>query len=172
MINTKTQPISGVSAGYENVIEELYPSIAMTGLGQFLNRLYESIPVPSKNVKLSYLLFVPPTLPLVLLWYFALKIGGSRYVVTNRAVKRLSSLGYRQLEEVPLDQIDQVVVDPDSRLEFFRTGDVRLVNAAGDTLLLLRGVPYPDRFRHVILEARDARRLVEASLAAINKRGA
>ena len=171
MITQKTQAISGVSSGYENVIEELYPSIAMTGLGQFLNQLYESIPVKINGVKLSYILFVLPTVPLALLGYFALKAGGSRYLVTNRAVKRLSSLGYRQLDEVPLAQIDQVTVDPDSRLPFFRTGDVRLVNAAGDTPLLLRGVPFPDRFKQVILEARDARRDVEASQAAISKRG-
>ena len=101
-------------------------------------------------------------MPLALLAYFALKLGGSRYLVTNRAVKRMASLGYRRSEEVPLEQIEQVVVDPDSRLAFFRTGDVRLVNAAGDTLLLLRGVPYPDRFRQVILEACDARQDVEA----------
>ena len=63
MITTKTQAISGVSPGYENIVEELYPSIAMTGLGQFLNQLYESIPFPSDNVKLSYFLFVPPTIP-------------------------------------------------------------------------------------------------------------
>ncbi len=170
MINQKTQAISGVSAGYENVIEELYPSIGMTGLGQVLNQLYESIPFPTNDVKLSYFLFVPPTLPLAVLWYFGMKVVGSRYIVTNRAVKRLAALGYRQLDEVPLGQIEQVTVDPDSRLAFFRTGDVRLVNAAGDTLLLLRGVPYPDRFQQVILEARDARRDVEASLAAISQR--
>ena len=171
MITTKTQAISGVSPGYENVVEELYPSIAMTGLGQFLNQLYESIPFPSDNVKLSYFLFVPPTIPLALLAYAGLKVAGSKYQVTNRAVKRMSSLGVRQLEEVLLTQIDQVVIDPDSRLPFFRTGDVRLVNAAGDTLMLLRGVPYPERFRKVILETRDARNQVAASLATINRRG-
>jgi hypothetical protein len=171
MINTKSQPISGVSSGYENIIEELYPSIAMTWLGQLLNQLYESIPFPSNNVKLSYFLFIPPTLPFALLAYFLLKLSGSRYQVTNRAVKRLSSLGYRQLDEAPLGQVEQIVVDPDSRLAFFRSGDVRLVDAAGDTLLLLRGVPYPDRFAQVILEIRDARKLTEASLATIGKRG-
>ena len=171
MITTKPQAISGVSSSYENVVEDLYPSIAMTGLGQFLNQLYESIPFPSDNLKLSYFLFVPITWPLALLGYFALKIGGSRYQVTNRSVKRFSALGIQQLEEVPLAQIDQVVIDPDSRQAFFRTGDIRLINAAGDTLTLLRGVPYPDRFRNVILETCQARKLVEASLAAINKRG-
>lgn len=171
MITTKTQPISGVSSGYENIVEELYPSIAMTGLGQALNQLYESIPLKINGIKLSHLLFVLPTMPLALLAYFALKLGGSRYAVTNRAVKRLAALGMRQLEAVPLQQIEQVLVDPDSRLPFFRTGDIRLVNAAGDTLLLLRGVPYPDRFQQVILETRDARQQVEASLATINQRG-
>jgi hypothetical protein len=170
MITQKTQAISGVSASYENVIEELYPSIAMTGLGQFLNQLYESIPAKIGGIKISHLLFVLPTAPLALLWYLILKVAGSRYVVTNRAVKRLASLGYRQLEEVPLAQVESVEVDPDSRLTFFRTGDVRLVNAAGDTLMLLRGVQYPDRFRQVILEARDARVQVEAALATIGKR--
>lgn len=171
MITTKTQPISGVSTGYENVIEELYPSIAMTGLGQVLNQLYESIPQKINGIKLSHILFVLPTMPLALLAYFLLKLGGSRYLVTNRAVKRMAALGMRQLEEVPLTQIEQVTVDPDSRLSFFRTGDIRLVNAVGDTVLLLRGVPYPDRFAQVIREARDARQQVEASLATINQRG-
>jgi len=171
MITTKTQPIAGVSSGYENVIEELYPSISMTGLGQFLNQLYESMPVSLNGIKLSHVLFVLPTMPLGLLTYFLLKIGGTKYLITNRAVKRMASLGTRQIEEVPLAQIDQVVIDPDSRLAFFRTGDVRLVNSAGDTLLLLRGVPYPDRFRQVILEARDARKYVAASLATIANRG-
>ncbi len=171
MITTKPQPISGVSSNYENILEDLYPSIALTGLGQSLNGLYESIPLKINGVKLSYILFVLPTMPLALLAYFLMKLSGSRYVITNRAVKRLAALGYRQLEEAPLSQISQVTVDPDSRLDFFRTGDVRLTNAGGDTLLLLRGVPYPDRFAQVILEARDARKYVEASLATISKRG-
>lgn len=170
MTTKKPQAIAGVSSTYENVVEELFPSIAMTGLGRFLNQLYECLPVGVGQCKLSHLLFVPPTLPLALLGYLLLKVGGSRYVVTNRAVKRLKSLGNHLLEEAPLSQVARVAVDPDSRLSFFRTGDVRLSNAEGDTLLLLRGVPYPDRFCQVICETRDARRQVESSLAAIRAR--
>jgi hypothetical protein len=169
MSTKKPQAISGVSSTYENVIEDVYPSIASTGLGQLLNTLYESIPGVGE-VKLSYLLFVPPTLPLALLAYFLIKIGGSKYVVTNRAVKVTTFLGGRTQEEAPLAQIEQVTVDPDSRLAFFRSGDVRLTNAAGDTLLLLRGVQYPDRLVQVIVETRDARKQVEASLATIRAR--
>lgn len=170
MLTKKPQAISGVSANYENVIEELYPSIAMTPIGQLLHALYESVPLGIGQFKLSYLLFIPPTIPIALLVFFWLKVFGTRYVVTNRAVKRVQSLGVRMLNEAPLAQIDQLTVDPDSRLPFFRTGDVRLSDAKGDTLLLLRGVPYPDRFRQVILETRDARRLTESSLNTIRNR--
>lgn len=70
--------------------------------------------------------------------YLLLKVTGVKYVVTNRAVKRVQAMGYRLLDETPLANIAQVTVDPDSRLAFYRTGDVRLTNAAGDTLQLLR----------------------------------
>lgn len=169
MLTKKPQAVAGVSSNYENVVEELYPSIGMTGLGQLLNSLYESLPGVGQ-VRLSYLIFVPPTWPLALLAYFWLKVFGSRYVVTNRAVKRFPVLGIRLLEQVPLENIARVTVDPDSRLAFFRSGDVRLSGAAGETLLLLRGVPYPDRFAQVIEETRSARSLTEASMATIRAR--
>jgi hypothetical protein len=134
-----------------------------------LNGLYESIPVGVGNFKLSHL-FVLVTWPFALLGYLLMKVGGSRYVVTNRAIKRRVAIGDKLLDDVPLANIDRVTVDPDSRLAFFKTGDVRLSGASGDTLLLLRGVPYPDRFCQVINEARDARSQVAASLATMNAR--
>ncbi|OYW16872.1 MAG: hypothetical protein B7Z55_13680 [Planctomycetales bacterium 12-60-4] len=170
MLTKKPQAIAGVSSNYENVVEELYPSITSTWLGQFLNSLYESIPLGGP-FKLSYL-FVAVTWPLALLGYLALKVAGSKYVLTNRAVKRLPVLGIKLLEEVPLSQLDRVTVDPDSRLGFFKTGDVRLSSADGGTLMLIRGVPYPDRFCQVIDEMRDARRFTEDSLNVIRGRKA
>lgn len=170
MLTKKPQAIAGVASGYESIIEELYPSIGGTWLGQLLNGLYESIPVGVGNIKLSHLIFVPVTWPFALLGYFAMKVFGSRYVVTNRSIKRRVAVGNKLLDDVPLANIDRVTVDPDSRLAFFRTGDVRLSSAAGDTLLLLRGVPYPDRFCQVINEARDARSYVESSLATMQAR--
>jgi len=169
MLTKKPQAVAGVSATYENVIEELYPSITSTWLGQLLNSLYESLPGYGQ-VRLSYLLFIPFTWPLALVGYFAMKVFGSKYVVTNRAVKRYPVMGVQLLEEAPLAKIDRVTVDPDSRLYFFRTGDVRLSSADGSTLMLIRGVPYPERFCQVILETRDARKEVEASLNTIRSR--
>ena len=169
MLTQKVQAISGVSPDFESVVEELYPSIACTSLGELLNRLYESIPIKIWGVKISYV-FALITAPLGALVYLVLKVVGTRYVITNRGVKRVSSLGIRLLESVPLAQIADVSIDPDSRQTFYKTGDIRLTNSAGGTLLLLRGVPYPDRYRQVILETRDARGMVAASLARIQSR--
>ncbi|HET6422539.1 MAG TPA: hypothetical protein VFG20_02575 [Planctomycetaceae bacterium] len=170
MLTKKPQAISGVSPKSESVIEELYPSMATTGLGQLLHGLYESIPVGIGNIKLSHLLFVPPTIPFALLLYFGLKVFGSKYVVTNRAVKIGPAMGLKIDNEVTLDRVTSVSVDPDSRLAFFRSGDVRLTGSAGDTLMLLRGVPYPDRFAQVITEAVQAQQMVSSSLNTIRNR--
>lgn len=169
MLTQKAQAISGVSPGFESIVEEMYPSIACTALGEFLNRLYECIPVKIWGVKISYI-FALLTAPLGILIYLGLKLVGSRYTITNRSVNRVTSLGIRLLESVPLTQVASVSIDPDSRQTFFRTGDVRLTNANGDTLMLMRGIPYPERFQQVILETRDARSQVAASLARIQAR--
>lgn len=169
MLTKKVQAISGVSPQFESVVEEMYPSIACTGLGDFLNRLYECVPVKIWGVKASNILALP-TAPIGIALYLGLKVFGSRYTVTNRAVNRVTALGVRMLESVPLAQIAQVSIDPDSRQSFYRTADVRLTNAAGDTLMLMRGIPYPERFQQVILETRDARGLVASSLARIQAR--
>lgn len=169
MLTKKVQAISGVSPQFESVVEEMYPSIACTGIGQFLNALYECIPVKIWGIKVSHV-FALLTAPLAVLLYLGLKVVGSRYTVTNRSVDRVSALGIRKLESVSLTEIADVSVDPDSRQSFYRTGDVRLSNAAGDTLMLMRGIPYPDRFRQVILETCDARSQVARSLAQIQAR--
>jgi hypothetical protein len=169
MLTKKVQAISGVSPQFESVVEELYPSIACTVIGEFLNRLYECVPVRIWGVKVSNLLALP-TAPIAVAVYLLLKVFGTRYTITNRAVNRVSSLGIRLLESVPLAQIAQASIDPDSRQEFYGTGDVRLTNSTGDTLMLIRGVPYPERFQQVILETRDARGQVAASLAQIQAR--
>ncbi len=169
MLTKKQQAISGVSPEFESVVEELYPSIAATGIGEALNRLYECIPLRIWGIKVSHV-FALITAPIAALIYLLMKVGGSRYVVTNRAVKRMSSLGFRLIESVPLSQVAVVSIDPDSRQSFYKTGDVRLSSASGDTLLLLRGVPYPERFQQVILETRDAKSQVASSLARIQAR--
>ena len=59
----KPQAISGVSAGYESIIETLYPSIAASGIGRAIGRAMDSIPLRIWGVPLSYLLFGPLLAP-------------------------------------------------------------------------------------------------------------
>ncbi len=170
MLTKKPQAISGVSPDHETVIEELYPSIAMTPVGDFINRVLGSIPNRVWGLKISNLLFGLALAPLAATVYLWMKVFGSRYVLTNRVVKRVDSMGFRQHESIPLSQIVTATVDPDSRMEFYQTGDVRLSGAGGQSLLLLRGVPRPERFCQVIQEAVDAKRLVALSLSQIKSR--
>ena len=170
MLTQKSQAISGVSPDHESVIEEVYPSIAETSIGDLIQGLLESIPARIWGLKISHLLFGLPVAPLAALVYLWIKVFGSRYVLTNRVVKRVGAIGFRQLESVSLDQITAITVDPDSRMQFYQSGDIRLSNAAGQTLMLLRGIPRPDRFCQVIQEAVDAKRQVQSALARIKAR--
>ena len=170
MLTQKPQAISGVSPDHEAVIEELYPSIAATSLGDLIQGLLESIPVRVWGMKVSNLLFGLLLAPLAAIVYLWMKVFGCRYVLTNRAIKRLNALGFRLQESVPLAQVASISVDPDSRMSFYQTGDIRLVGLGGQTVMLLRGIPRPDRFAQVIQETCDAKRQVESSLARIKAR--
>ena len=170
MLTQKPQAISGVSPDHETMIEELYPSIAETGIGDLMHRLLDAFPNRVWGMKVSNVLFGLPLAPIGAAVYLWMKVFGSKYVLTNRNIKRVASMGYRQFESIPLSQVITATVDPDSRRSFYHTGDVRIVGAGGQSLLLLRGVPRPDRFCQVIQEACDAKRQVAASLAQINAR--
>lgn len=171
MLTHRPQAISGVSPNHETVIEEVYPSIAVTSIGDFINSVLDSIPTRVWGMKISNLLFGLLLAPLGAAVYLWIKVFGNKYVLTNRVVKSVASVGYKVHESVPLSQVVLASVDPDSRRAFLQTGDVRLTGAGGESLLLLRGVSRPDRFCQVIQEAVDARRHVAASLARINARG-
>lgn len=170
MPTVKPQAISGVSPDHEAIIEELYPSIAATWVGTLIHLLLDSVPIRIWGMKISNLVFGLPLAPLAVLVYLWMKVFGVRYVLTNRVVKIANSMGFGVRSSVPLSKITVVGVDPDSRQTFYQTGDVRLSDSAGMTLLLLRGVPRPDRFAQVIQEACDAKRQVESSLARIKAR--
>lgn len=170
MLTHRPQAISGVSPSHETVIEEVYPSIAVTSIGDFINNALDSIPTRVWGIKISNLLFGLLLAPLAAAVYLGMKVCGTKYVLTNRVVKRVNAVGYKVHETVPLSQVVTASVDPDSRRTFLQTGDVRLTGAGGESLLLLRGVSRPDRFCQVIQEACDAKRHVAASLARINAR--
>ena len=164
------QAISGVSAGVENVVMTVYPSIAATGIGRLLGCLYESIPSRICGIKLSNLLFTLPTSPLALALYVETKVFGSRYVLTNRRVAVHAALTPRQLAEVALPAIDEIEVEQLDGQQFYHAADLVLYDAGGSVLGRLEAVPRAEIFRQTILEARDALTQTEAALATISAR--
>ncbi|MBT4863984.1 MAG: PH domain-containing protein [Planctomycetaceae bacterium] len=164
------QAISGVSAGVENVVMTVYPSIAATGRGRWLGRLYDAIPVRICGVKLSNLLFTLPTSPLALALYAETKVVGSRYVLTNRRVTINAALTPRQVLEVALPAIDEIEVEQLDGQQFFHAADLVLLDSRGTVLGRLEAVPRAEVFRQTILEARDALTQTEAALATISAR--
>lgn len=166
----KPQAIAGVSAGADSELESVYPSIAATTLGRLIGVICDSIPLRIGGVKLSALLFALPLAPLALLPYFFMKLFGQRYIVTNRSVRIASTLGVRMFREIPLGEIDNIAVDVQSGQAFYHAGDLVLLKPSGDAIATLEGVSRPFRLRQIILDAREARRENDASLATINAR--
>ncbi len=171
MVTQKPPAIAGVASG-QALIMAVYPSIACTEFGKLLGRLYESLPTRVCGIKLSHLLFPLPTSGFAVGLYFYLKIVGEVYVLTNRTLQLRHSLGNRLIREIKLTDIDQAVVKQESGQEFYPAADIYLLDKAGATMMTLPGVLRAEIFRETILEARDARREVAASLAVIGARHA
>jgi hypothetical protein len=166
----KPQAIAGVSAGAESELESVYPSIAATSLGRLIGVICDAIPLRIGGIKLSALLFALPLAPVALLPYAWLKLLGQRYVVTNRAVRVVSAIGVRLFREIPLGEIDNIAVDVLAGQAFYHAGDLVLLKGNGDPIARLDGVARPYRLRQLILDAREARRQSDASLATIRAR--
>ena len=74
------------------------------------------------------------------------------------------------LKQVSLNEIDDIAIAQDPGQVFYRAADLQLLNAAGEVILRLEGIPFPETFRNLILETRDARRQTDASHAVIAAR--
>ena len=164
------QPIAGVSPNQERVLETVCPSVAATGLGQTLGGLFDSIDAKINGVKLSYLLFCLPLAPVALAIYLIQKVVGNQYVLTNRSVEVRKLVGRVLIEKVSLNDIEAINVVTRGGQAFYRAGDLELVNGRGEVILRLAGVPWPERFRKIILETREARKSSDESLARIEAR--
>jgi hypothetical protein len=170
MATAHVQPIAGVSTGGETEIMSVFPSIAATGIGRGLGRLFNAIPMGSGPVRLSHLLFTLPFAPVAVLLYFVQKISGQRFMLTNRALVVKSALGRREAARVDLPAIAGVRVVQQPGQEFYRCADVQLLDAAGKAILRLPAIPQAAIFRASILKARDAVLMVKSSLDVINAR--
>jgi hypothetical protein len=170
MTTVVESPIAGVTPNRETLIEEVWPSIAATAPGRGIGQICNSIPAKINGVKISQLLFGLPLGAIGALIYLGTKVTGQRYSLTNRSLRILSSIGDRLFSQVKLSDIAEIRVVTRPGQEFHNAADLEIRNGAGDVIMTLQGVVRPDRFRQVILDAREARLKSDASLAAINAR--
>ncbi len=166
----KLQAIAGVSASGESDIRSEYPSIASTWFGRLLGELCELIPIKIWGVKISYLLIAPLVAPIAPLIYLITKLTGERWALTNRSLQRWSMLGTRLIQSVSLTEISDITVHQQDGQSFYRASDLYVLNAKGDPVMMLSGVPQAEIFRATVLKVRDARQQVEASLKTIQAR--
>lgn len=166
----KPQAIAGVSAGLDREIETVYPSIASTGIGRAIGAICDSVPLRVGGIKLSALLFALPLAPVAVVPYALLKLFGRRYVLTNRVLRITSALGGRLYREIGLGEFENIGIEFHTGQQFYHAGDLVLLKANGDAVATLPGVPRPERFRQILLDARDARLSCDAALATMTAR--
>lgn len=165
-------PIAGVSPARETVLENVFPSVASHGLGRWIGSVMGQVgglsPLP---FRLLALVIVGAILaPLGALLYFVVKVTGTSFLVTNRSVQERSVLWGNLVTQVALTEIQGVEINTQEGYAFHRVGDVRLLGANGQTLLVIPAIQFPERLARVILEVRDAQLRSSEALRQIQSR--
>jgi hypothetical protein len=142
------QPVTGVVPPLlaEARIRDVWPSVArfpaLAGIGRALTATIILAPLAWLLMSAAYF---GKLLPLI----------ARRYTLTNRRVTTRAGWAGTVTGEVPLAEIEDVRVVPDSNTPFFRAADLQIIRN-GQVALTLPGVPDPETFRQMILNARNA----------------
>ncbi len=151
------QAIAGVAPpeSGETTVMTVWPSIAATGGGKFLGRIYllgrgkSWLPIGAVLAFLS--------IPLVMPLYFSMLIPWSmkRYRLTNRRVVIERGLKGTAEQYVDLDRFDTIELIVQPGQAWYPAGDLLFKRGAVETFSL-RGVPHPETFRQTCLKARQS----------------
>ena len=79
-----------------------------------------------------------------------------KYAVTNRRLMVRKGMKPLPVHQIPLDQIADVRVIPDANSDFYTTANLEVLAKDGKVAFTMAGVPEPESFRQIILQARDA----------------
>jgi hypothetical protein len=128
----------------EGMIREAWPTVhafspRLTRLSQKLIRTVVLAP-------LGWLLVAP---------LFFLKVApfvGRRYTLTNRRLMVRRGWKLRPVQEIALEAIDDVRLDPATLDPWYFAGDLEVLSG-GKVALRLAGVPEPEGFRHAVINA-------------------
>jgi len=154
---TPSQSIAGVvpPAVRDATIMNVWPSVAATGFGRVLGRLYR-IRDGVGPITVGRLALLA-TIPLGLFLYLSMRLPWAirRYRLTNRRVIMERGVSPKVEQYVDLDRFDAIdlVVQPGQ--EWYQAGDLVFRRGAVETLRL-PGVSRPESFRRICLEARQA----------------
>jgi hypothetical protein len=168
------QPIAGVSPSdlKETTIMTVWPSIAGTGIGQLLGRLFQikagiwvftvgnllallSIPLVVGLIMHSLIFNFLAAIPVLGLLVAPIAGTVRRYILTNRRVIIASGLLPKPSQFVDLDRFDSVEVVVHPGQEWYPAGDLIFRKGKIETFQL-KGVRRPETFRQTIMKARDA----------------
>ena len=127
-------------------IREIWPSVArvpaVANLGKLLNNTIILAPLGWLLMSGVYFGKVMPFVAV-------------RYRLTDKRLMILRGWKGSISQQVPLSEIDDVEVDPDTIDNFFRSADLKIMTA-GKVAMTLTAVPDAESFRHAILDARNA----------------
>jgi len=139
----------------ETTIMTVWPSVASTGLGKVLGRLYR-IREGFGPVSIGRLALLA-TIPIGLVLYLSLRLPWAikRYRLTNRRVRIEQGINPQVVQFVALDGFDTIEVEVGPGQEWYAAGDLVFRRGQIETLRL-PGVSRPESFRRVCLEARQA----------------
>jgi hypothetical protein len=169
-MSQQKQAITGINSSAEVEIRNRYPSLAATGVGRIIGRICNSIPTKVWGIKISHLLFALPFAPMAAGLYVLQKLTGEKYILTNHSIQRCSAIGAKQLQSCDLKEISDIEITQQDGQEFYRASDLSVLDATGNVVMKIAGVPNADIFRESILKARDARTETAEALATINAR--
>lgn len=162
------QSIAGVSppSVAETTVMTVWPSVASTGLGRSLGRLFRIRDGfgPFTVGRLALLACIPLGLGL----YLSLRLPWAiqRYRLTNRRVIVERGVIPRIQQFVDFDQFDSVDVVVEPGQEWYASGDLVFRRGQVETFRL-RGVSRPEAFRRTVVDVQRSYRSVAAIQAAV-----
>lgn len=162
------QAIAGVSPSELNevTITTVWPSIAITGLGRFLGRAFESRLGFGNILTLGNFLKLA-TIPVTLGIFFAMLLVpgmNRRYRLTNRRLLIEGGLSPKINRAVLLDDFDAIDIEVLPGQEWYPCGEMIFRKGKIETFRL-SAVPRPEGFRQICLKAQRAYSSVKGVMA-------
>jgi hypothetical protein len=155
MAEPQPHDYSGVASPQlgESNIRTVWPSVAAhPGAASLARACYRSIIF----APIGWLVLAPIYFKKLLAVMPGLSGLATRYRLTNRRLMICKGFQATPVQEVPLDRIKDVKLVTDANSDFFVAGTLEVLDANGQTVLTLPGVPEAESIQHMILQAAAA----------------